>query len=60
MPDKTEKKLTFQDEKYRTNGLDPVLAFILQKKNELEKKKAEILSYVKIRPPMCTEQDSNL
>lgn len=32
-------KLIFQDGKYRTDGLNPALAFILQKSNGLQKEK---------------------
>ena len=32
-------KLTFEDGKYRTDGLNPALAIILQKSNDLQKEK---------------------
>jgi site-specific DNA recombinase len=46
-------KLTFQDGKYRTDGLNPALAIILQKSNELQNEKTGNTSFLKMSPGMC-------
>ena len=46
-------KLIFQDGKYRTNGLNPALAIILQKTKDYKMKKPETLSFLKMSPGMC-------
>ena len=46
-------KLIFQDGKYRTDGLNPALAIILQKTKNLQNEKPETLSFLKMSPGMC-------
>jgi len=48
-------KLIFQDGKYRTEGLNPALAIILQKTKTLEMKNVETLPFLKMSPGMCPE-----
>jgi hypothetical protein len=43
-------KLVFQDGKYRTEGMNPVLELILKKTKESQMKKPETLSFLKMFP----------
>jgi len=51
-------KLVFEKGKYRTSGLNPALALILQKNSNLENEKPENSFFVKCLPVVCPCADS--
>jgi hypothetical protein len=55
----TVLSLIFQDGKYRTDGLNPALAIILQKSKGLQKEKTGNIVNLKMSPGMWPELESN-